>query len=522
MASAFDREGGMRGINLATYLEQSTFAHPEKIALIFDDSPWTYTQINDQANAIANGLLELGLNPGDRVMLFLPNCVEFFYWYFGILKMGAVVNPLNVMLKQRELDYLIGDCKPAIIVSTRELASEPMKIFEKPNCSARKMIVIGGVESDNIINYESWVARQSTVFDAVPVQTDDLAAILYTSGTTGLPKGVMLTHTNLWVNGRHCADWAETTYKDITVASLPLFHSYALTHVLAELWMEGGTVVWISRFDPLKCLEAMAKYKATAFHGVATILYALINHPQVDEYAGKINLRYCVTGAAVTPEPILNAWNEKFTPLSEGYGITEAGPVVIENPLAGKGVQKANSCGLPIVPEIEVAAVDENDNPVATGEIGELVVRGANVMKGYWNKPEDTAKTLSGGWLHTGDMVYFDEDGYCFVKDRKKDMIITGGFNIYPKEVEDLLYTHPAVGEAQLVGIPDEIKGEKAVACIMLRPGMSATEEEIITFCRDNAAVYKAPREVAFFDELPKTATGKLEKQTLRKILAGR
>ena len=512
----------MRGINLATYLDQSTLAHPDKVALIFDDTQWTYRQISAQANAIANGLVALGVTPGDRVMLFLPNCTEFFFWYFGIMKMGAIVNPLNVMLKARELDYLVGDCKPSVIVTTRDLAAEPLKIFNRPECSARKMVILGGEEADNIIRYESWVARQSTVFDSLPVNEDDLAAILYTSGTTGLPKGVMLTHNNLWVNGRHCADWAETTYKDITVAALPLFHSYALTHVLAELWMEGGTVVWLSRFDPVKCFEAMATYKATAFHGVATIYYALVNHPQVDAYAKEIKLRYCVTGAAVTPEPILKAWNEKFTPLSEGYGITEAAPVVFMNPLPGKGVQKANSCGVPIVPEIEVAAVDENDNPVAVKEIGELVIRGANVMKGYWNKPDDTAKTLAGGWLHTGDMVYFDEDGYCFVKDRKKDMIISGGFNIYPKEVEDLLYTHPAVGEAQVVGVADEIKGEKTIACITLKPGMKATEEEIITFCRDNAAVYKAPREVVFLDELPKTATGKLEKQTLRKMLAGR
>ena len=512
----------MKGINLATYLDQSTLAHPDKVALIFDDIQWTYRQINEKANAVANGLVELGVTPGDRVMLFLPNCTEFFFWYFGIMKMGAIVNPLNVMLKERELDYLVGDCKPSVIVTASDLASEPLKIFSRPDCSAHKMVIIGGEDGDNIINYESWMSRQSTVFDTVPVKEDDLAAILYTSGTTGLPKGVMLTHTNLWVNGRHCADWAETTYKDISVAALPLFHSYALTHVLAELWMEGGTLVWLSRFDPVKCFESMAKYKATAFHGVATIYYALVNHPQVDDYAKDIHLRYCVTGAAVTPEPILNAWNEKFTALSEGYGITEAAPVVFMNPLPGKGVQKANSCGAPIVPEIEVGVFDEDDNPVAVGEIGELVVRGANVMKGYWNKPEDTAKTLAGGWLHTGDMVYFDEDGYCFVKDRKKDMIISGGFNIYPKEVEDLLYTHPAVGEAQVVGVADEIKGEKAIACITLKPNMDATEEEIIAFCRDNAAVYKAPKQVAFFDELPKTATGKLEKQSLRKMLANR
>ena len=511
----------MKSINLATYLENSTMAHPDKVALIFDDTPWTFKEISEKANAVANGLVNLGVKKGDRVTLFLPNCTEFFFWFFGTLKMGAVVNPLNVMLKERELDYLIGDCKPTVIVTTKELAAEPMKVFSKQDCSVQTMVVLGGDEGKNMINYERWVARESTAFDTVEVQTDDLAAILYTSGTTGLPKGVMLTHSNLWINGRHCADWAETTYKDISIAPLPLFHSYAITHVLAELWMEAGTVVWISRFDPEACFEAMAKYKATAFHGVATIYYALIHHPKVDKYARKINLRYCVTGAAVTPEPILRAWNEKFTDLSEGYGITEAGPVVFMNPLPGKGMQKANSCGVPLVSEIEVMAVDENDHPVKPGEIGELVIKGPSVMKGYWEKPMETKETLANGWLHTGDMVYFDEDGYCYVKDRKKDMIITGGFNIYPKEVEDLLYTHPAVGEAQVVGMPDEEKGEKAVACIALKPGETATEGDIIAYCRENAAVYKAPKQVLFFDELPKTVTGKLEKVSLRKQLAG-
>ena len=512
----------MRGINLATYLENSALAHPDKTALIFDDQKWSFKEINEQANAVANGLLNIGVNKGDRIMLFLPNCTEFFFLYFGTLKMGAIVNPLNVMLKERELDYLVGDCRPKVIVTTKELAGEPLKIFRQDGCGVSKMVIIGGEEDDKILNYESWVSPQSREYESVIVERDDVAAILYTSGTTGLPKGVMLTHTNLWVNGRHCADWAETTYSDTGVASLPLFHSYALTHVMAEIWMEGGCLVWISRFDPAACFEAMVKYKATAFHGVATMYYALINHPRVDEYAAKINLRYCVTGAAATPEPILNAWNDKFTPLSEGYGITEAGPVVLMNPLGGKGVQKANSCGVPIVPEIEVAAMDENNQFVKSGEIGEIVVKGPNVMIGYWGKPEATAQTVIDGWLHTGDMGYFDEDGYWFVKDRKKDMIITGGFNIYPKEVEDLLYTHPAVGEAQVVGVPDEISGEKAVACIALKSGESATEEEIIDFCRDKAAVYKAPKKVVFFDELPKTATGKLEKVTLRNKLAQR
>ncbi len=509
----------MRGINLASCLENSRAAHPNKVALIFDDRKWTFKEVDNKANAIANGLQQMGIEKGDRVSLFLPNVPEFFFWYYGTLKAGAVVNPLNVMLKQREIDYIIRDCGPKVIVAAESVATEPYKIFRNPESGIRTMVVIGGNKGTDTVDFKPWISKFPENFESAIVEKDDLAAILYTSGTTGQPKGVMLTHENLWTNGRHCADWAETTYRDLTVCALPLFHSYALSHVLAELWMEGGAVVWLSRFEPKRCLEAMVKHAATGFHGVATMYYALVNEPSVDDYAKRINLRYCVTGAAATPEPILRAWNEKFTPLSEGYGTTEAAPVVFMNPLPGKGVQKANSCGIPIVPEIEVAAFDKNDKPVKQGEIGELVLRGPNVMKGYWNKPESSAEALKNGWLHTGDMVYFDEDGYCFVKDRKKDMIVTGGFNVYPKEVEDLLYTHPAVAEAQVVGVPDLIKGEIEIACIALREGFKASEEEIIAFCRDNIANYKAPRHVRFFTALPKTVTGKLEKISLRRIL---
>jgi long-chain acyl-CoA synthetase len=510
----------MRSPNVANYLENAMLAHPDKKALIFEEQgQWTFREVDEIVNQVANGLLSLGLKKGDRVTLFLPNCAEAFFFYFGIMKMGGIVNPLNMMLKHREIDYIVGDCEPTILVTATEVAGEPMKVFTKPDNKVAKMILVGGEDGTNIIGYESWVKKASRAFDAVAVDGDDIAAILYTSGTTGKPKGVMLTHSNLWTNARHCADWAETTYKDTGVASLPLFHSYALSHVVGELWMSAATIVWQKRFDPTATLEALANYKATCFHGVATMYYALVNHPKVDDYAKKIKLRYSVTGAAVTPEPILKAWNEKFTPLSEGYGTTEASPVVCMNPLPGRGVQKANSCGFPIVPELEMNVFDENDNPVKPGVIGEMVLRGPHIMKGYWRKPEATAEALKNGWYHTGDLVYRDDDGYYFVKDRKKDMIVRGAFNIYPKEVEDLLYTHPVIAEVQVVGIPELIKGEEVVACIALKPEQHLTEEEVIKFCKENMAAYKAPKFVRFYETLPKTATGKLEKVTLRTAL---
>jgi long-chain acyl-CoA synthetase len=496
-------------------------AHPDKMALIFEgQGEWTFTMVDQVVNRIANGLLDLGVVKGDRVTLFLPNCAEAIFFYFAVMKIGAIVNPLNLMLKEKELEYIVGDCEPTVLVTAQEVADVPMHVVSRPDNSIKKMIVVGGKDGNGIIGYEDWAARSSKDFDAVRVDGDDVAAILYTSGTTGHPKGVMLTHANLWTNARHCADWAETTYRDTSVSSLPLFHSYALSHVVGELWMVGGTVVWQKRFDATATFEAMVKYKATCFMGVATMYYALVNHPQADEYAKKIRLRYAITGAAVTPEPILRAWNEKFTSLSEGYGTTEAAPVVCINPVSpARGVQKPNSCGIPLVPEIELKAVDENGNAVKTGDVGELAIRGPNIMKGYWRKPDATAEALRDGWYHSGDMVYCDDDGYYYVKDRKKDMIVRAAFNIYPKEIEDLLYTHPAVAEAQVVGIPDLVKGEEVVACLALKDGEGLTEEQVIAFCKENMAAYKAPKHVKFYPALPKTATGKLEKVTLRQSL---
>ena len=512
----------MRTPNLANYLENATLAHPDKLALIFDgQGQWTFKELDGMINRVANGLIDLGVKKGDRVTLFLPNSPEAIFFLFGTIKMGGIVNSLNMLLKERELEYIVDNCEPVILVTAKEVIDAPLKVFNKPGNKIKAMILIDG-EGDkgrNIINYENWVKKYSNEFDAVSVDGDELALILYTSGTTGRPKGVMLTHINLWTNARHCADWAETTYKDIEVASLPLFHVYAISHVMGELWMSAVTIVYQKRFDATQTLEALVKYNATVFHGVATMYYALVNHPKVDEYAKQIHLRYCVTGAAVTPEPILRAWNQKFTPLSEGYGITEAAPVVFMNPLPGKGVQKANSCGVPIVPEIEVNAFDDNDKPVKTGEVGELVIRGPNVMKGYWKNEQATAEALKNGWLHTGDMVYYDEDGYCFVKDRKKDMICRAAFNIYPKEIEDLIYTHPAVGEAQVVGIPDLLKGEEVVACIALKPGQKLSEEEVIKFCKDNLAVYKAPKYVRFFEQLSNFVYGLFSNVSLFFIL---
>jgi long-chain acyl-CoA synthetase len=511
----------VRPPNLASYFENAAFAHPSKTALIFEgEGSWTFRQVDEAANRVANGLVDLGVEKGDRVTVFLPNCPEFFPWFFGPMKMGAVVNPLNIMLKERELDYILDDCEPTVVVTAREKAGEMLKVISsRPDGKVKKIIIVGGAEGANILNYESWAAGQSKEFSAIQVDEGDLAAILYTSGTTGRPKGAMLTHANLWTNARYCADWAETTCKDVGVSSLPLFHIYAISHVFGELWMEAGTMVWHRRFDATALLESMVNHHATCFHGVATMYHAFLNHPALDDYARGITLRYCVTGAAVTPEPITKAWNARFGSICEGYGSTEAAGSVCVNPLPGKGVQKCASCGIPMVPEMEMKIVDQDGRPVKQGEAGELLLRAPSIMQGYWRNPDATAKVLRDGWYYSGDIAYFDEDGYYYIKDRRNDMIIRSAFNIYPKEIEDLLYTHDAVAEAQVVGVPDLAKGEEVVACVAFRSGTALTEQEVIDYCRKNLAAYKVPRYVKIFDALPKTVTGKLEKVSLRRML---
>ncbi|MFA7465640.1 MAG: AMP-binding protein, partial [Syntrophales bacterium] len=253
----------MKGVNLASCLENSAHAHPGRTALIFEDRRWTFRELDAEANRIANGLVDLGVEKGDRVSIFLPNCPEFLFWYFGALKMGAVVNPINTMLRERELEYVVRDCTPKVLVTSEDLSAVPLHVYGLPETGIEKLIVVQGKESGGILSNEAWLKRYPAAFDAIPVERDDLAAILYTSGTTGEPKGVMLTHLNLWTNARHCADWAETSYKDLSVCALPLFHSYALTHVVGELFIEGGAVAWLRRFEPAAFLDAMARYQAT-------------------------------------------------------------------------------------------------------------------------------------------------------------------------------------------------------------------------------------------------------------------
>jgi len=498
--------------NLAALLESNAVRFPDSPGIIFEGNKITYKELDTKASQIAYALQKAGVAKGDRVAIHLPNCPEFIITYFGILKTGATVIPVNVMLKQQEIEYLLSDSGSKILFTLSEFLIEAAPATKKIQ-GFKETIVVGHKGGDGT-PFETLFGNSQPPLRAVDVDAaEDLAVIFYTSGTTGRPKGAMLTHGNMVSNAFATAEMYKYCHEDTIISAMPMFHAAGQTNVMTAAFSQGAAVVLLPRFAPEKVFDALMAERATVFIGVPTMYFQILFHPQAERFAEN-NLRLCLVGAASMPEKVLNEFAEKFkVVISEGYGLSEAAPVVSHNPI--DGVKKALSIGVPI-PGVEMKIFDDNDAELPLGQIGELVIRGPNVMKGYLNQPEATAEALRNGWLHTGDMAYRDDDNYFFIVDRKKEMILTGGFNIYPREVEEVLFTHPKIGEAAVVGISDMEKGEKATAFVVLKDGQTATSEEILEFCRARMAAYKAPREVKFIDRLPRNAAGKVLKRVLR------
>jgi long-chain acyl-CoA synthetase len=499
--------------NLAVLLEQGAVNFPGHPGIIFEGKKITYGELEKKAGQIGQALKTMGVAKGDRVAIHLPNIPEFIMAYFGILKAGATVVPINVMLKKDEIRYVLSNSGARNLFTLKDFLPEVISaVKEIPGF--QKMILLGGAGDGEGVPFARMVDPSNPALNAGEViPEEDLAVIFYTSGTTGKPKGAMLTHGNMYSNALATAETYKYCHDDIILSAMPMFHAAGQTNVMTAAFSQGATVVLLPRFSPEKVFEALAQEKATVYIGVPTMYFQILYHSQSDKFAQN-NLRLCLVGAASMPEKILKEFGEKFkVPISEGYGLSEAAPVVSHNPI--DGIKKPLSIGVPI-PGVEMKIFGEDDLELGTGEIGELVIRGPNVMKGYLNRPEETAEALRGGWLHTGDMAYRDEDGYFFIVDRKKEMILTGGFNIYPREVEEVMFTHPKIAEVAVVGIPDLEKGEKAKAFVVLKQGETATQEEVLEFCRSRMAVYKAPREAEFMNALPRNASGKVLKRILR------
>ncbi len=496
--------------NLVSLLNHNLDLRPEKTALVFEQFTDSFEGIACKAGRIASSLHSRGLRPRQRVGLLLSNIPEFIYSYYGILMAGGQVVPMNVMWKPSEIAYIGKDSRLQHIIAQSSFVVNA--VAAKSGISTLKDIFAVGEVSEGTTPFEELTAESDGSFLYTP-EPDDTAVIFYTSGTTGRPKGAMLTHANLCTNAMATAKTYHYTEKDIVVFGMPLFHSSGQTNVMNAAYSRGASLVLLPRFSVQGVLEAFKTHPVSVFVGVPTMYHQILNHPEARHMEGA-NLRVLIVGAAPLPETLFHAIADRFrVPITEGYGLSEAGPVVAHNPLSGE--KKVGSVGLP-VEGVSVRVVDEEELELGVDEVGELLVQGPNVMQGYLNQPEATAHALKGGWLHTGDMARIDQDGYIFIVDRKKDMILTGGFNIYPREVEEVIHLHPSVEEAAVVGMSDEEKGELAAAFIILKSGQTPSEQEIIEFCRSRMAVYKAPRRIFFIDELPRSPSGKVLKRFLR------
>lgn len=514
-------------LNLSVILEDSARRYPTNEAFTFMDTTLNYAQINGAANQVANGLKSIGIKPGDKVALSCFNLPYFPIIYFGILKAGAVVVPLSVLLKKDEIAYHLKDSDAKAyfcFVGTPDLPMGQMGhagFQEVEECEHFFMITPKPTDAAPIEGTKTLgmlMNGQAPSFDTVPTSAEDTAVIIYTSGTTGRPKGAELTHSNLMLNTILSADLVGVRNDDTLLIVLPLFHIFAMTVMMNAGIYKGAKHVLLPRFDAAAVTGLMLKHGVTIFAGVPTMYWGLLNHKDenVDIAAISSKLRVCASGGASLPVQVLKDFEAKFkVPIIEGYGMSEGSPVVTFNHRGQ--VRKPGSIGTPVW-GVEVKLVDENDQEVPLGEKGELLYKGHNVMKGYYKRPEANAETLRGGWMHSGDVAIKDEDGYYYIVDRTKDMIIRGGLNVYPREVEEVIIKHDAVSLVAVIGIPHEEMGEDIKACVVLNEGASITAEELIAWTRERIAAYKYPRHIQFMDALPMSATGKILKKELRKM----
>ncbi|MFN2462766.1 MAG: long-chain fatty acid--CoA ligase [Candidatus Dormibacteria bacterium] len=502
--------------NLATILEESTRRNPDKVAIILDDFKMTYQQLDEAANQVANGLRGIGVKAGDRVGMMLPNVPQFPIIYFGILKAGCIAVPMNVLLKAPEVEYYLSDSEASAFFYWDMFQAEALEGAKRVSSVKNTMHVtmMGGENPEGTTEFYKFLDGQAKTFDSVATGADDICLLIYTSGTTGKPKGAALTNFNLFECchiGTHVFNFEE---HDVILATLPMFHSFGLSNVVNGAIHGGITMTLLPRFDADKALQMMARDKITLFLGVPTMYFAMLNHPELSTYDVS-SLRLCVSGGASIPGEVINSW-EKATgaKILEGYGLSETSPTATFNQLDVG--QKVGSIGTPIW-GVQVKIFDEEGKPVAQGERGEICIKGHNIMKEYWRNPEATAESIKDGWFHSGDIGYEDEEGFFFIVDRKKEMIIRGGFNVYPREIEEVIYQYPKVAEAAVVGQPDEKFGEEVHAVVSPKPGETIDPAELQAFVKERVAAYKYPRTIQVWPELPKGATGKIMKLEIKK-----
>jgi long-chain acyl-CoA synthetase len=491
--------------SLAQLLTATAAEHADRPALKLDDSVLNYAVLNEAATRVAGLLKKKGIEPGDRVGIMLPNVPYFGAVYYGVLRAGGVVVPMNVLLKGRETGFYLKDSGAKVIFAWHDFGEAAQTGAEE--AGAELILVKPG-------EFEKLVLESPRAEEDEPRDGSDTAVILYTSGTTGTPKGAELTHDNLREN---CTVTARTlvqiTEEDMILGALPLFHSFGQTCGLNAAVATGACLTLIPRFDPSKALDIIGRDKVTVLEGVPTMYHAMLNAANKDS-ADVSSLRVCVSGGSAMPVEVMKTFEKQFDCIIlEGYGLSETSPVASFNHPDKE--RKPGSIGTPIQ-GVEMKVVDDEGGDVEQGGVGEIVIRGHNVMKGYWGREDATAEVFRDGWFATGDMATVDEDGYFFIVDRKKDMIIRGGYNVYPREIEEVLYEHPAVSEVAVIGVPDDSLGEEVAAMVVLKDGAEASEDDIRAYAKDRVAAYKYPRKIWFSDELPKGPTGKILKREIK------
>lgn len=510
-------------LNLASIIRSSAQAWPDRTAVVIGQTQITYAQLDGMARKLAWALHGLGIEPGQHVALMLPNVPQFIVAYFGAHYAGCTVVPLNVLLSGPEVAYHLRDSDAvALVVWEGFLESAQVGFSRVDDCKHLIVAKADPTDLDQAPGTHSLarlLATATPIEDLPPTNPDDTAVILYTSGTTGQPKGAELTHFNLFYNALYSrSKLLGMDTGSVALVTLPLFHSFGQTVLQNAVLGAGGTLVLLPRFTPQDAFGLMQEHRVTLFAGVPTMYFALLHYPEADQY-DLSSLKSCVSGGSAMPVEVMKAFDDKYgVDILEGYGLSETSPVASFN--RPDRPKKPGSIGLPI-DGVEFRLVDDDGHRVEeTGKPGEIWIFGPNVMKGYYNKPEATHASIQRGWFKTGDVATRDEDGFYFIVDRKKDMIIRGGFNVYPREIEEVLYAHPAVVEAAVIGVPHQSHGEEVMAVLALRPGHQATAEEIIEYCKQQLAAYKYPRIVEFRDALPKGATGKILKRVLRDEVA--
>lgn len=502
-----------RQLSLGELLSRNARKFPHKEALVVGEKRLSYRRLDERVNKLANAMKTLGIKKGDKVATYLKNGLEIIEVYFAAAKIGAVAVPINFRLAPGEIAFILNDSESRLLFLDREFWSN-IEIIKDQMGNVEKYILVAGPPADEYVDYEDFLGAGEQANPKLPVDEDDDAFILYTAGTTGRPKGALLSHKNIFIDAMTMALEHHHSFEDRHLCVPPLFHSAALCAMVIHMIVIGTTIV-MRDFDPLELLKMIEKERITFVFLVPSMWIFLLNLPELEKYDTS-SLRIASTGGAVMPVSVKKAIMSKFpnSGVIDTFGQTEMAPCATTLK-ARDALRKEGSVGLPLA-IVEVRIVDELMNDVPVGEVGEIVYRGPNMFKGYYKKPVETQEAFYGGWFHSGDMVQQDEEGFIYVKDRKKDMLISGGENIYPAEIEEVLYSHPKIIEAAVIGVPDPQWGESVKAFIVLKEGQQMTSEEVVAHCTNHLARYKRPSHVEFLNALPRNAAGKVLKRELR------